>query len=429
IDTPSARLVVHLVPATQKKEGSQLDLAIAVAILAVEGLLPVNKIGKMGFLGELRLSGEVVGIPRAIAMMESLTARKELERVFVPVGNRWDAAVLGSPKLELVDSLQSVLEVLTQNEKRETAVSTLPPPETSAAPSDPLLDYVRGQATAKRALQVALAGRHHLILTGTPGVGKSLLSQSAQTLLPPLNDQERIEVSKIHGNRAALDERPFRAPHHSVSASALLGGGTGEVRIGEVTLAHHGILFLDEFPEYRRDAIEGLREPLQEGAVRISRVGANLKMPAQFLLLAAMNPCPCGYLLSRQQPCRCPPDRVWAYRRRVSGPILDRIEIAVGLPGVELREGPSHALVKASIERVWKIQKSRSPEGPALEGRTRHWFNDLCNKEFLSFRSRDKLLRTARTLADLGERREIDRQDLVEAWALRCDAKLLSSVT
>ncbi|MEZ4750802.1 MAG: ATP-binding protein [Bdellovibrionota bacterium] len=428
IDTPSARLVVHLVPATQKKEGSQLDLAIAVAILAVEGLVPATKIEKMGFLGELRLSGAIVGIPRAIGMMESLAAREELERIFVPIGNRWDAGILRSSKIELVDSLQTLLKKLSEENAAEPGPPIEFPPDPPRVPDKPLLDYVRGQATAKRALQVALAGRHHLLLSGTPGVGKSLLCQSAQALLPPVDTRERVEVSKIHGRRVVLGGRPFRAPHHSLSASALLGGGTGEVRVGEVTLAHRGILFLDEFPEYRRDAIEGLREPLQEGVVRISRVGTTVKLPARFLLLAAMNPCACGYQLSPQHPCRCPPDRVSAYRRRLSGPILDRIDIAVMLPGVESQEGISHREAQASIERVWRIQSTRRSEALELAGPTERWFNGLCNREFLSYRSRDKLLRTARTIADLEDRRSVERRDLIEAWALRCDAKLFTSM-
>ncbi|MCB0403541.1 MAG: ATP-binding protein [Bdellovibrionales bacterium] len=429
IDTPSAKLVVHLVPATQKKEGSQLDLAIAVAILAVEGIVSAARIEKAGFLGELRLTGEVVAIPRAIAMMQSLVSLEKLERVFVPTGNKWDASLLRCSKLELVDSLQTLLAKLTQNEWPDSPAPLLPLSDPPAPLAKPMLDYVRGQATAKRALQVALAGRHHLLLSGTPGVGKSLLSQSAPSLLPSMSDLERIEISKIHGRRAATGGRPFRAPHHSVSASALLGGGSGEIRMGEVTLAHRGVLFLDEFPEYRRDAIEGLREPLQEGVVRVSRVGSTLKLPARFLLVAAMNPCGCGYLLSRQYPCRCPPDKVAAYRRRLSGPIMDRIDLAVMMPGMEVREGISHEQAKSSIERVWNIQQARSIEALELRGRTQHWFDGLCSREFLSYRAREKLLRVARTIADLEDRPAIEQQDLIEAWALRCDAKQLVSVS
>ncbi len=439
-DVPSSRLVIHLSPATEKKQGSQLDLAIAVALLCVEQLVvPVVPIEQQAFLGEVSLNGRIRGVQGALALAQSLCQRKGTQTVFFPEENAAEVALLQDPKCRPVHHVSQVLAAL---EGREPLPAPLSKPELpSPKKLPPLLDQIQGQAFAKRALEIALAGGHHLLLVGPPGIGKSLLAQAAPSLLPPLSQPELIQLLKNRGT-AEVDfsvcaSRPFRSPHHSISGAGLLGGGTGMISGGEIALAHGGVLFLDELPEYRKDVLEGLREPLQSGEIQLSRVGARLTFPARFQLIAAMNPCPCGYHLDTQRRCRCAPHKADAYRSRISGPILDRMDICAFLgSSIGKNETPydSHLKVATRIQVAREIQHSRYQDLEMLNARARvedhagfelgteqrSWLNHLCSRDYLSFRSLHKTIRVGRTIADLHGAEFIKTEHLHEAWDLRC---------
>ena len=442
-DIPSGRIVVHLSPADAPKIGSQFDLAIAMSILAVEKLLPVDKISSYGFLGELTLDGRVQRVGSALSLVEALEKNTKIQKIFMPEENAHEASLVSSGKVFPVKSLTEVIEYLFERCPL-TALEKNP----ISLPKDlnyPSLDQVIGQNLAKRALEIALAGGHHLLLAGPPGVGKSLIASCAPGLLPNLEDIESGMLAKIANFSVRKKKwnglRPFRSPHHSISAAALLGGGTGIVNPGEVTLAHGGILFLDEFPEFRRDALEGLREPLQSGEIHIHRTSEALTLPARFILIAAMNPCPCGYSLGGNRLCRCSPERVWNYRKRLSGPILDRMDLMVTLhsPTGEEKKIPelSHQEIKIAIQRACELQKKRYGEPQMIKNNAqvlpssfpdafylgkdeKDWFTKNTLQNPVSFRTLHKILKLARTIADLENSPNIQLNHLNEAWGFRC---------
>lgn len=439
-DVPSSRIVVHLSPASARKQGSQFDVAIAVSVLRAEGLLRDASLSNTAFLGELTLDGRVQRITGAIALIEVLEKFSDIKTILLPTGNGWEAALLASKKVRLVATFTEVLEHL-RGELELPAPGSIP--STPDAPTTRFtLDAVRGQNLAKRALEIALAGRHHLLLVGSPGVGKSMLAGCAPELLPQLSGEEWIEVVKNYSlfpsQRPTTRVRPFRSPHHTISAAGLLGGGSGTIIPGEVTLAHTGVLFLDEFPEFRRDVIEGLREPIQNGAIHLHRIGAAHTLPARFTLIAAMNPCPCGHAFSKIRRCRCSQDKITQYQKRVSGAILDRIDLwaVLGPPGKadSIPNALTAASIRKSVACAYATQLRRNGGGirngdlavnledPAfeMESEARALFDEMEESGVFSFRALHKMARVARTIADLSESKTIGLNHLLEARGLRC---------
>lgn len=428
-DVPSSRILVSLSPANEKKQGSQFDLGIALSILGAEKMVETEKLSRVGFLGELSLDGKVRGVLGCYPLVHSLCQSPELEWVIAPKENSKELGVIKHPKIRVVESLLDV--ILFLRGEKELECPEAGKSECLPTPSRVLFDSIRGQKYAKRALQIALAGNHHLLLVGSPGVGKSMLAMSAKDLLPSLDTEQCLEVLRnyvYHPHQCPqIGRRPFRMPHHSSSAAAILGGGSGTALPGEVSLAHHGVLFLDEFPEFHRDVLEGLRVPLQTGEVYITRVGTPLRFPAKFTLIAAMNPCPCGYAHSNRRSCRCSAEARASYGKRVSGPLLDRIDLYVlfSEADVHVSSDLTGGEMLASIDRVRNL-KSKKPSGKvmAISTEAEKWFGELKIRNPLSYRRIDKLIRVASTIAEIEDSDGIETQHLAEAWRYRCPESL-----
>lgn len=436
-DVPSGRVVVHLVPASEKKLGSHFDVAIALAVLAVENKIPISRLRGLGVLGELTLDGRVRPVAHSLAITKALLESALVEQVIVPLQDAAILSLLESDRIFTMERLSELIEWIVSG----TELKRLPPPKIPQweGTENPFVDVI-GQTSAKRSLSIAVAGRHHLLLIGSPGIGKSLLAHAASQMQPPLTRSEMAECLKVLPTEsgAPSPKAPFRSPHHSISAGALLGGGSGQVLPGELTWAHRGILFLDEFPEFRRDALEGLREPMESGCIHLHRVGRWLTLPARFTLIAAMNPCPCGFALHRDRLCSCTDERRLSYSRRISGPILDRMDLMVVLESEpraseEFKEGISKR-VESAVER----QRERYQGIPHTERNgdvswgtvwplmripieAADWVKGFSNQT-LSLRSIHKILRVARTIADLEGKEVVKGEHVYEAWQFRCQS-------
>ena len=435
---PQSRITVSLGPAEMKKSGGRYDLAIALGILAAKKQIPKNALNGVEVYGELSLSGGLRPVPAILPAV--LRAQNAGRQVIVPKGNEEEAA-LACTRVYPASSLAEVAAHLGGKEPISVVEKTN---LARVDPSSNDLADVRGQSKAKRALEIAAAGGHNLLFIGPPGTGKSMLARRLPGILPTMTSAEALETAAIdsvlgmpvatHGWR----QRPFRSPHHTASAAALVGGGPGP-RPGEVSRAHNGVLFLDELPEFNRRALEALREPLEVGRICIARAGGNAQYPAKFQMIAAMNPCPCGFLGDRLSDCRCSRDQVAAYRRKISGPLLDRIDLHVEVlrPSTEsLRSngsnGDASKQVQKRVEKTWALQMTRNGTcnarlsgdelSAACNASDECWnlLENAAERFNLSARAHQRVLRVARTIGDLAGDKKIAPLHVAEALSLRC---------
>lgn len=450
-ELPPMKITVNLAPANIRKEGTAYDLAIAVGMLAAFGYFETKELEKYLFAGELGLNGEIKPVRGIFPIMQA-AARQGIRCGIVPAQNALEGALVTEMEIRGAEHISQVVQYFQQKERRDQYLPVTPADQNAKQELQQIPDFaeVRGQEGAKRAAEIAAAGFHHLAMIGPPGAGKSMIARRIPGILPPLDREESMEVAAVYSVAGLLKEssplmetRPFQSPHHTVTMTALTGG-SGVPRPGIMSLAHRGVLFLDELPEFGRATLDCMRQPLEEKCVRIARIHGNITFPADFMLVCAMNPCLCGYYPDRNR-CRCSESAVRKYLGKVSGPLLDRIDLCaeiqpISLKGLQQPPGESSAVIRERVMRARERQKER------LQG-TGYQFNSelsaadteqycrlgptqqrLMEKAFdtiqISARGYHRILRVARTIADLAQADQIMEEHLLEAISYRCGEQL-----
>ncbi len=414
---PLRRVTVNLAPAHERKEGAGFDLAIALAVLGASGQVPPARIARIAAAAELALDGTLRPVRGALAMAAA-AARHDLDALVLAPESAGEAAAIAGVPVMAARTLDQVVDLLWGRAEPEP----VPPPIPVAAGDLPDLADVRGQSGARRALEISAAGRHNLLMVGPPGSGKTMLARRLPGLLPAPSVEESLEISRVHSAAGLLEPgtrlvgRPFRAPHHSASAAALVGGRS--LRPGEVTLAHHGVLFLDELPEFSRPALEALRVPLEERAVTIARAHGSISMPADCVVVAAMNPCPCGHSGDPAVECTCTAQRLAAYVGRLSGPLLDRFELRVHAPRA-LAHGPAGEPSAAVADRVAAAREQLAAAGPRLGEAAERLLTRGIDATLLSGRAAARARAVAGTIAALSGTETVSAEHMAEALAYR----------